>query len=346
MEPLRIGVIGCADIARRRMLPAMAASPDAEVTAVASRDGERAREVAGAYGCRAVRGYAELLGLDEVQAVYVPLPAALHADWVEAALRAGKHVLAEKPLTTDPARTAALVSLARERGLALMENVMFVHHSQHAAVRAVIADGAIGEPRFFHASFAIPRRPDGDIRYRAALGGGALWDVGVYPVRAAMHLLGGDGPNGGLDVAGAVLTRGPGREVATSGAALLRTADGVGAQLAFGLDHAYRSEYSVWGSLGRITVERAFTPPADHRPVLRLERSAGTVTGTSAGGASGTREIRLEPDDQVANTVTAFVAAVRVHDTPGESLRQAELLDRILRMGTIEMNDEQEEHRR
>lgn len=313
--PVRLGVLGCASIARRRMLPAFAASPRVELTAVASRDPAKAGALAREYGCRAVHGYDALLADEEIQAVYLPLPAALHAEWTEAALRAGKHVLVEKPMTTGRERSAELLRLAAGRGLALMENVMFVHHSQHAAVRALVADGAIGKLRSLRAEFAIPRQPDGDIRYRPELGGGALWDTGVYPVRAALYFL---GP--GQEVVGAALTRGAGEEVDTAGAALLRTPDGVLAQLSFGLDHGYRNAYELCGSRGRITVGRAFTPPADHAPVLLLERD------------SVPEEIRLPADDQVAGTVAAFADAVRGGRKPDDSpVAQAELLDAIRR---------------
>jgi dTDP-3,4-didehydro-2,6-dideoxy-alpha-D-glucose 3-reductase len=308
--PVRIGVLGCADIAVRRMLPAFAASPDLEVAAVASRDGARAEEVAGRFACRPVQGYAELLDLDDVQAVYVPLPAALHAPWVEAALRAGKHVLAEKPLTTEPESTERLLDLAAKQGVALMENVMFVHHPRHEAVRRLLAEGRIGELRAFRAEFAIPPLPDDDIRYDPELGGGALADVGLYPLRAALHFL---GP--ALDVVGSRLSRGAGRLVETSGAVLLATPGGVTAHLTFGMEHSYLSRYELWGSEGRITVDRAFTPPADLVPVIGLHGRTS-------------EEIRLDPADQVAATVTAFVAAVRAGSAPrADTLRQAILLD-------------------
>lgn len=312
---VRIGVLGCADIARRRMLPAFAACPDTEVKAVAGRDAARAVELAAEYSARGVDGYAALLSDDEVDAVYVPLPLALHARWAEAALRSGKHVLAEKPLTDEPARTAALFALARENGLALMENVMFVHHRQHARVAALVADGAIGEVRSFQAAFTVPRRPEGDIRYDPQLRGGALWDTGVYPLRAAMRLLGPE-----LEVRGARLTTGPGFAVHTSGAALLSTPDGATAQVAFGLDHAYRNSYELCGSAGRITLDRVFTPPADHVPVAVLE------------DGSGRTELALEADDQVARTVAAFAAAVRAGGAAeADSVRQAELLDSVVK---------------
>jgi dTDP-3,4-didehydro-2,6-dideoxy-alpha-D-glucose 3-reductase len=312
-EPVRVGVIGCADIAVRRMLPGFRAAAGTEIVAVASRSGEKAERVAARFGCRAVRGYAELLDIKEIAAVYVPLPASLHDQWIEAALEAGKHVLAEKPLTMSAARTEQLLDLARDHGLALMENVMFVHHPRHEAVRSLVADGAIGEVRAMHAAFTIPPLPAADIRYQPELGGGALADVGLYPLRAALHFL---GPQ--LEVAGAALGRGRGRAVETSGAVLLRARDAGTAQVTFGIEHAYLSRYELWGSTGRITVDRAFTPPADYAPVIELDRGQGR------------EEIQLAPYDQVAATITAFVASVRVGAAPAEeTLRQARLLDDI-----------------
>jgi predicted dehydrogenase len=316
-DVLTFGVLGCAEIARRRVLPAMAAHPHPTLVGGASRNLATATETATPYGCRPVSGYANLLADDTVDAVYIPLPAALHAEWVEAALRAGKHVLAEKPLAADPDRTRALFALARARGLALMENVMFVHHGQHAAVRRLAA--GIGPLRGLDACFTIPPPPATDIRFRADLGGGSLGDVGVYPIRAALQLLRGE-----LRVVGATTFRSPGHDVDTAGAALLRDEAGVTAHLTFGMDHPYRSRYELTGTRGRILVERAFTPPADHEPRVLVE------------SAEGSRTVTLPADDQVANTLSAFVAAVAASGRPAgpapgeaESLAQAELIAAI-----------------
>jgi predicted dehydrogenase len=308
-SPLRIGVLGCADIARRRMLPAFAACPATEVVAVASRDPRKARETAGPYGCRAVTGYEALLADAAVDAVYVPLPAALHARWTRAALEAGKHVLAEKPLALRPVPAAELFALAERRGLALMENVMFVHHPQHDAVRALAADGTLGELRTLHAEFTVPRRPADDIRYREDLGGGALWDTGVYPLRAALHLLGPD-----LTLLASHLSDPGGLGVPSAGTALLlHPPTSTTVTLAFGLDHAYRSAYTLTGTRSAVTLTHAFTPPPTHSPRLLPD------------------SIPLRPADQVALTVAAFAraAAERRVVAPRTTVRQAELLARI-----------------
>ena len=316
MASVRLGVLGCASIARRRIFPAIADVPGLRLVAIASRNSDKAEAAARRYDCAAVTGYAALLERDDVDAVYVPLPAVLHAEWVEAALHADKNVLVEKPMTTSRARTEELLSLARARGLVVMENIMFVHHSQHATVRKLMDDRAIGELRLFEASFLVPRPPAGHIRFRADLGGGALWELGVYPVRAALHFLGHD-----VEVVGAALTIGAGEQVDTTGAALLRTSEGVPAQLACGIDHSYRSSYQLVGSAGRISLDRAFTPAADHRPVLRIADAHGSE-----------KERLLPPDDQVAKALAAFTSAVAGRAAPfwaDQTVRQAALLDEL-----------------
>lgn len=293
-RPLRFGVLGCADIALRRVMPALHAEPATEVRAVAARDPERAATAARPYDAAPVHGYQALLERDDIDAVYVPLPAALHAEWNEAVLRSGRHLLAEKPMTTDPASTRELLDLAEKSGLGLMENVMFVHHGLHSTVRGLLRDGAIGGFRSLHAAFGIPRLPDHDIRHDPDLGGGALNDVGIYPLRLALHLLGED-----LEVLGAHLGRSPGDRVETSGAALLRISGGGTAQVAFGMDHGYRSAFDVWGSTGRISVNRAYTPPPDLSPVIRLHHRDGHT------------DIRVPAENQARATVAAFAASVR-----------------------------------
>jgi dTDP-3,4-didehydro-2,6-dideoxy-alpha-D-glucose 3-reductase len=314
--PVRFGVIGCADIAWRRTLPALTAAGDARLVAVASRDGAKARRFTDRFGGDPLDSYQALLDRPDVDAVYLPLPAVLHAEWIRRALLAGKHVLAEKPLTTDHRTATELVRLARDRGLLLFENVMFLQHSQHAAVRRLVADGAIGRLRQFSSTFTIPPKPATDIRYQADVGGGALLDVGVYPIRAASYFLGPD-----LEVTGAVLRHDSRFGVVVSGAVLLHTPDGVSAQLTFGMEHSYRTSYELSGSTGRLALDRVFTPPAHHQPVVRVERQ------------DHREELTLPADDQFANVVDLFVGAVRdgtdLSDAADDSLRQAYLVDQV-----------------
>jgi NDP-hexose-3-ketoreductase len=314
--PVRFGVIGCADIAWRRTLPALVADPGVRLVAVASRDKAKASRFAARFGCTAVHGYDALLESPDIDAVYVPLPAMLTADWIKKALLAGKHVLAEKPLTGASESTARLLRLARSRELVLLENVAFPHHAQHTAVHKLLADGAIGELRDFSSAFTIPPLPDGNIRYQPHVGGGALLDMGVYPVRAALHFLGS-----GIEIVGALLRHQGRTDAVVSGRILAHTPRGVTIDLAFGMEHSYRSSYEVAGSSGRLMVDRVFTPTPAHQPVVRIERQ------------DHREEITLRADDQFANVVAFFVRAVRtgagVDAFAEASLHQAQLIGAV-----------------
>lgn len=292
MNPaLRIGALGCSSIARRRTLPALCAAETADLAAVAARSPDRAKRFAAEFGAVPM-SYGELVGGSGVDAVYVSLPTALHYEWTKRALLAGKHVLCEKPLTTSAPHTAELTALAAERGLVLRENFTFPHHPQHARVRDLLDQGRLGVLRTFTASFGIPPLPAGDIRYDHRLGGGALLDVGVYPLRAARFLLGGD-----LSVAGAALRIDGGKGVDVAGHALLTTGGGAFASLDFGFEHSYRSRYRLWGSSASLALDRAFTPPPTWQPVLRIDEQ------------DHAEEIRAAPADQFARAVDSFARA-------------------------------------
>lgn len=313
---VRVGVLGCADIALRRTLPAMGEAEGIELRAVASRDPAKAREVARRFGCAASDGYDSLLERPDIDAVYVPLPTGLHAEWVSRALAAGRHVLAEKPLTVDVDSARRLVRQADEAGLCLMENFMFLHHSQHETVRRLVADGRIGEPRVFTARFGIPPLDPSNVRYRPDLGGGALLDVGVYPIRAAQFVLGPE-----LTVVGATLRLDRARNVDVGGHALLCTPSGATAELSFGFEHAYRSCYSIWGDRGRLTLDRAFTPAPTWQPVLRIDSQDQAV------------ELTLPVDHQFRNVLESFARSILAKEDFGPHgeaiLRQARLVEQV-----------------
>jgi predicted dehydrogenase len=319
---VRIGVLGCAAIAVRRSIPAIMACPQTSLTAVASRDPEKAKGVAAQFGCEAT-SYADLLRRDDIDAVYVPLPTSLHLPWGLEVLRAGKHLLLEKPAAASADEARQLVTEAGARGLVIRENFTFLHHSQHRTVQELMAAGTLGAVRTFSAMFCFPPLPPDDIRYSAPLGGGALLDAGVYPIRAAQLLLGPD-----LRVAGSTLRIDTARDVDVAGQALMVSGDGVLVDVHFGFEHVYGSRYSLWGSTGRLTLDRAFTPGAAWSPVLRIEEQDLVAERT------------LPPDDQFANSIRSFAAAVlegrdarhpKEAERCAETVRTMELVDEIRR---------------
>ena len=166
------------------LVPAFRRAAANELTAVASRDPDRAKSYAQEHGIpRSYVGYESMLEDEELDAVYIALPNALHGEWIRASLEAGKHVLCEKPLTPTSTEAAELFDLASSRGLVLAEAFMYRHHPKTLRVREMLREGLIGELQTIRCSFSFrvvdPKR---DIRYSAELAGGALRDVGCYCV--------------------------------------------------------------------------------------------------------------------------------------------------------------------
>ncbi len=184
----RWGILSTANIARAAFLPALREA-GGRATVVASRERSKAQAFASAAGVeRAVQGYEAVLGDPAVDAVYVPLPNNLHASWTIKALEAGKAVLCEKPLCLDPDETEAVLAAARRTGGLLWEAFVFPFGPQYQRLCRLIGEGVIGELREIQSSFHfLLSRPD-NIRLSAELGGGALNDVGCYPVRLARDL--------------------------------------------------------------------------------------------------------------------------------------------------------------
>ena len=188
----RWGIIGTANIARRAFLPALRQA-GAGAVAVAGRDAARTEEYAREHGIdRAIEGYQRLIDDPDIDAVYIALPNSLHAEWTIRALRAGRPVLCEKPLCGTLAETEQVLAVARETGTLAWEAFVFPFHGQFERVAALVCDGAIGELREIQSTFHFAVRSADNIRFAADLNGGALNDVGCYPVRLALALFGAD----------------------------------------------------------------------------------------------------------------------------------------------------------
>jgi predicted dehydrogenase len=191
---LRWGILGASSFARRRMAPAMQLARGQTLAAVASRDPARVAGFAEAVPqVRAVAGYEALLDDPEVDAVYVPLPHVLHVEWALRAMEAGKPVLVEKPLALSAPAIDPLIAMRDRTGLLCAEAFMIVHHPQWHRVRALLADGAIGRLRHVEAVFCYNNAGDPEnIRNLAAMGGGALPDIGVYAIGATRYATGAE----------------------------------------------------------------------------------------------------------------------------------------------------------
>jgi predicted dehydrogenase len=184
-----MGILSTADIAVQKVIPGMRRAERVEVAAIASRDGTTARAVADRLGiARAHGSYEALLADPGIDAVYIPLPNHLHAEWTIAAARAGKHVLCEKPLAMTVADAERMADAARAAGVVLMEAFMYRLHPSWVAVRELVASGRIGRLVAVQSWFSYYNDDRTNIRNIRAFGGGALYDIGCYNVNLSRTL--------------------------------------------------------------------------------------------------------------------------------------------------------------
>jgi predicted dehydrogenase len=187
---LRWGLLGTARI-NRAIIPALRQGARHELVAVASRREDVARAYAAEWSIpRAYGSYEALLAAGDIDAVYIPLPNGLHAEWSIRAVEAGKHVLCEKPLALTTREVDAMAAAAARHGRAIAEAFMYRHHPQTARVRDLVRDGALGTVRVVRGGFSFWLNREHDVRFDPAMGGGSLWDVGCYPISYARHVLG------------------------------------------------------------------------------------------------------------------------------------------------------------
>ena len=183
-EKVRWGVIGCARIATTQVIPAMLQAEGAELKAIASRSLEKAEATAQRFGIeRAYGSYEALLADPQIEAVYIPLPNHLHKAWSIKALRAGKHVLCEKPIALNAREAREMQSVARETGYFLLEAFMYRFSPIVQKILEIVRAGVLGEVRSIHASFRFLIPDDSkNVRLQAETGGGSLYDVGCYSI--------------------------------------------------------------------------------------------------------------------------------------------------------------------
>jgi len=183
-DKVRWGVIGCARIATTQVIPAMLQAEEAELKAIASRSLEKAEATAQQFSIeRAYGSYEALLADPQIEAVYIPLPNHLHKSWSIKALRAGKHVLCEKPIALNAIEAREMQSVAQEASRLLLEAFMYRFSPIVQKILEIVRAGVLGEVRSMHASFRflIPDDPK-NVRLQAETGGGSLYDVGCYSI--------------------------------------------------------------------------------------------------------------------------------------------------------------------
>jgi predicted dehydrogenase len=251
---LRWGLLGTARI-NRMVIPPLRASLRNRLDAVASRTPRRADEYAREWGiARALGSYEALLADPAIDAVYVSLPNALHAEWSVRAVEAGKHVLCEKPLALSVTDVDAIAAAAAGSGRCVAEAFMYRHHPQSDLVIRLVQEGAIGEVRRMRGSFRFTHNRPEDARWLLEMGGGSLWDVGCYPVSFARMVMGAEP----VEVTAEQVVGPTGVDIAFSG--LLRFPGDVIAQMDSSFSAPFHTGMEISGTTGTLIIRNPFKP--------------------------------------------------------------------------------------
>lgn len=341
---VRIGIVSPAEIAYRRFMPALKQVNSFCYIGVAiyssyERYGktdrlseteylkiqaeiQKGKKFVRQYGGILFYSYENLICSDMIDAVYIPLPPALHGKYTKMALEHGKHVMVEKPATISFHETDQLVKLARKKSLALCENYMFVYHDQIQKLKEIEQGGEIGDVRLYSLKFGFPMRPNGDFRYTKEMGGGALLDAGGYTLKLARMLLGDT-----TQVMCAVLNYEEGYDVDLYGSVTLVNSERKTVQAAFGMDNAYKCEIEIWGSLGMIKTERIFTAPPELQTtaIVKCNNQEKTIV--------------LAADDAFGKSISRFYECIsdqrECEKSYGELLDQARLVESVIRLSEM-----------
>jgi xylose dehydrogenase (NAD/NADP) len=303
-KKIRWGIISAARIAESAVIPAIHASSNGDVVAVASRDLAKGQTYAQRNKIPKVYGsYEELLADPEIDAVYNPLPNGLHGEWSIKAAKAGKHILCEKPLASNAAEAEAMVAAAKEANVLLAEAFMYRFHPQIQKVKQMIAQGAIGKVNIANASFtfAMPAGTE-DIRLDKSLAGGSLMDVGCYCVNATRYLL-GEEPVEVKAFSDMASTK---SGVDESMVGIMRFPSGALAHFDCGFRTFFTQTFEIRGDGGRIYLERAYVPhrPDDTDVIIRHWK------GQVGSEDSGYQEIKVDKPDQYVLMVEDFGDAI------------------------------------
>lgn len=311
LPPVRWGVLGAANIAVAKVIPAMMRSAHSPIVAIASRDEARATAAARNLGVpRAYGSYEELLDDPEVEAIYNPLPNHLHVPWSVRAADAGKHVLCEKPIALSAAEAAPLRDARDRTGVLIGEAFMVRSHPQWLETKRLVDGGHIGPLRLVSGHFSYYRRDPKDIRSRPEFGGGALMDIGCYPITLSRWLFGAEP----VEVM-AQIDRDPEFGIDRLDTTLMHFAAGQATFACSGQLVPFQ-RMEIFGTRGRIQIEIPFNAPPD-RPCRIFVDDGTALCGLSA------KAIEFPVVDQYALQADHFSRAIRGRGTVPVSVDDA-----------------------
>ena len=330
MNKIRIAIIGASEIAYRRFMPALVKDARFEYVGVAierEQDVLKAKQFLESFGGEIITGYNEAIGRQDIDAIYVPQPPALHYDIGKRVLLSGKHLFMEKPFTIRLSDTEDLISIASLKKLAIVENYMFRFHKQIGEfIKLAKKDKIVGEVKAFEVCFSFPQRPINDFRYERALGGGALFDCGGYTIMLSDMLLDRKG-----ELVSFESHFHDGFNVDIEGDGVFHSNE-CDCKFSFGMANPYNCYAKAFGTKGILIAPRVLTAPPDYCVVFDVVDNYGTSINT----------INVGEDDSFLKSIDNFYKCINDEDTRNYNysliLRQSILIDKAVKIGGL--NDE------
>jgi predicted dehydrogenase len=325
-DKIRWGIISTAQIGEGQVIPAIQQSRNGVVTAVGSRDLEKAQAFAARCNIpKAYGSYEELIADPDVDAIYNPLPNGMHGEWSIKCAEGGKPVLCEKPLANDAAEAQTMVDAFKKRGVLLAEAFMYRFHPQTEKVKQMVDSGAVGKVHFVQGSFSFSIGNEDDVRLNKELFGGALMDVGCYCVSVTRYVL-GEEP---VEVK-AIADVGARSGVDERLVGLMRFPGGALAHMDCSLRTHFTQTYEIRGSHGRIQIERGyvpFRPDPDEPIIIRYWNSSPGIEKHTY------EEIEVERPNQYTLMAEDFADALLNKRPPrfpiGDSIAQMHAIDML-----------------
>lgn len=325
MNLIKIGIIGCADIALRQIIPAILNLKNKYIiSGIASRTEAKAYKFSSKFNIPYYIGYQNLINKENLDAVYIPLPNSMHFEWVEKSLLKGLHVLVEKSMACNFKDVKYLNDLAKKKNLILIENFQFRFHRQIDTIKRLINDQCIGDLRCLKSYFGFPPFKDkSNIRYKNKLGGGSLLDAGVYPIKISQVFLGLN-----VHISSSNLHIDKKRNIDIWGGAYIQQITGQKfGIISFGFDNYYQCSIELWGSKGKISANKIFTSHPTEEAKVLIEN------------VKGEQVLTIKPDNHFENILKYFFSLIFKNNSSAreymQNINQAKLIEELRKKAKI-----------
>lgn len=322
LKIMNIGILGISEFSMRSMVPAILSLPNIfKLHSIGTSSINKIDNLNLPKEIKICHNYDEIIRDSNIDIIYIPLPNSLHFEYAKKSLNHNKHIIVEKSLACKLEHVTELTQLADQRNLSLLENFLFLHHSQFSIIKKLITDNTIGELRYIRTNFSFPPfENENNIRYKKDLGGGALLDAGVYPLKIIPQFLGYD-----INITDANILYDNNKEVDILGYGTLTSINGPAfAQFFYGFDSYYQCNIEILGTQGKISTNRIFTAPYDFIPKVLIEKNGKSEF------------VNLPKDNQFINSLIYFHSLLNDKNNSSKEIdciiSHAKLIDKFFKL--------------